>query len=593
MTKNIIQIIVILLLLSSSFVGISGQMGKSTVDAYNIVKSTGINQGDLDFTRSVILASNSEHYSAATPLAAKYQIPLILVSEPCDRIQHFLDLYEPLHVYEIDDTPFNATILSEEDLITEGGEELNDYVVIAKENGEFSIVGEYLASLHNGTLILADSLDDKIILEHLKELQPRYCALVWTPDDFRCDLVTLIIPPFVAIAFSKSTMTKFTIDTLTKIDNDPYIDVSFGFVTGSDTTDASLLISRELIYEEIDGDWKNRALFTPPSSDTEDFCSELGVEFIGKNGTHYNAQEYLDAVKQGAKYTHFFGHGYPIGLQFDITADHSSRNVSYLTSCPKEHQRLLDKGKNSVYIPDNLTIKPTIFIMEACLAALTGNVYDPVTKKEWYDCDDFRNHSVSLKFIRAGAAAYIGSTTNGGVMSYHPYMLMSAYGWSLGDAAKHINNGFITSRYFVNPFPVALGSFEPRVVLFGDPAFTTSFPVETTQDDFYDVDMSERNGRTSAIHITHKKGIDVTFGKVEINKIKADRLKIKFHNFVFVKDKVLDLKWIVDEFSVNHFIEEDNEKINLCWSARLPSIGNNTLTIFPTRERAIFYIIDD
>jgi hypothetical protein len=102
MTKNIIQIIVILLLLSSSFAGISGQMGKST----------GINQGDLDFTRSVILASDSEHYSAATPLAAKYQIPLILVSEPYDRTQHFLDLYEPLHVYEIGDTPFNATIVA-------------------------------------------------------------------------------------------------------------------------------------------------------------------------------------------------------------------------------------------------------------------------------------------------------------------------------------------------------------------------------------------------------------------------------------------------------------------------------------------------
>ncbi len=87
--------------------------------------------------------------------------------------------------------------------------------------------------------------------------------------------------------------------------------------------------------------------------------------------------------------------------------------------------------------------------------------------------------------------------------------------------------------------------------------------------------------------------MQTTFGKVEINKIKADRFKIKFNNFIFVKDKVLDLKWIVDEFSVNHFIEEDNEKINLCWSARLPSIGNNTLTIFPTRERAIFYIIDD
>jgi hypothetical protein len=392
-------------------------------------------------------------------------------------------------------------------------------------------------------------------------------------------------------------MTKFIENMLTKIDNDPYIDVSFGFVTGSDVTDASLLISREIVYDDLKKECKNRALFAPSfDGDDKKIAGLLGLEWIGLANRSYSAHNYLAEVKEGAEWAFFFGHGSPITLEFDFTPDHSWPYASFLTSCPKEYQKMLDEGKNAVYLPDNLTISPTIFIMEACLAGLTGNVYGAITKKGWYDCDDFRNHSISLKLIRAGAAAYIGSTTDGGVMTYGPYMVMSAYNWSLGDAVRHIDNVFIANGYFVKP--LTLFKFEPRAILFGDPAFKPYLPVKTNQSDFYDVEVENINflgeNKTFMVSIHHKKNISYSFGKIEINRTMADRLRIKFANYPILINKIRETQLgIAPEVIIGHLIEEDHGKIYLCWHAMFISvIGNHTLKIVATPERPFLYVIE-
>ena len=550
---------------------------------------------NYDFTKSIILASSPTNYKVAIPLAAKYHIPLILVSEPYYRIQHFLDLYKPLHIYEVGDTPFNGTLLSEEDLIIDGINESNDYVVVAKKNGEYFIIGEYLAALHEGKLVLADSLDDEAILEQLKKIKPRYCALVWNPDDFKGSMLWLYFNGKGAV-ISKSTMTKFIENILTKIDSDPYIDVSFGFITGSDVTDASLLISREIVYNDLEGEWKNRALFTPSYEGDKQIANLLSFKHIGLADKDYNARNYLEEIEKGVEWAFFFGHGSPITLEFDFTADHSWPYASFLTSCPKEYQKLIEEGKDAVYLPDNLTIPSTIFIMEACLAGLTGNVYGVITKKAWYDCDDFRNHSISLKLIRAGAAAYIASTTDGGVMSYAPYMIMSAYNWSLGDAVKHIDNMFIANGYYIAPF--VLFKAEPRAILFGDPAFKPSLPIKMSQEDFYDVEVKNINflgkEKTFMVSIQHKKNISYSFGKVEINRSVADKLRIKFVNHPILINKIKGTQCgFLPEMIIGHIIEEDHDKIYLCWHAMfIPAIGNHTLKIIATPEKPFVYVIE-
>lgn len=548
---------------------------------------------DLDFTKSVILASSPENYRAAIALAAKHHIPLILVSKPYYRIQHFLDLYKPLHIYEVGNTPFNGTLLSKEDLITNGINETNNYVVIAKKNDDYAIVGEYLAALHEGKLILANSLEDKIILQKLKEIKPKYCALVWNPNDFKGSVFWLYFNG-KGVVISKSTITNFVENVLTKMDDDIYIDVSFGLITGSDVTDACLLISREIVYNELKGGWKNKSLFAPSYDDDKKIAKLLGFEHIGLANKDYNANNYLARIKDGVAWAFFFGHGSPITLEFDFTANHSWPYASFLTACPKEYQKLLEEGKNAVYL-DNITIPPTIFIMEACLAGLIGNVYGMITKKTWYDCEDFRNHSISLKLIRAGASAYIGSTTDGGVMSYAPYMITLAYNWSLGEAVKHINNMFIANGYYIAPF--VLFKVETRVILFGDPAFKPSLPIKMNQRDFYDVEIKNINfmgkKRTFMVSIHHKKNISYSFGKVEINKSMADKLKIKFVNHPILINKINGNQQFVPEIIIGHRIEKENGKIYLCWHAMyIPAIGNHTLKIVATSERPFLYIIE-
>ncbi len=265
--------LVALLLVGGLILNIAGFVGVTEVikmDGNKSLGSTTLQGGNLNFTKSVILASDSDNYCAAIPLASKNKAPLILVAKPYGRIQHFLDLYKPSHIYEVGDTPFNGTLLSKGDLINYTINESNDYVVIAKKNGEYSGIARYLASLHEGRLILTNSLDDDTILQRLKEIQPRYCALVWNPDDFKGNILWLYANGN-GVVISKSTMTKFIEKMLIRIDSDPYMDVSFGFVTGSDATDASLLISREIVYNELNEEWKNRAMFAPSDLDSKKY----------------------------------------------------------------------------------------------------------------------------------------------------------------------------------------------------------------------------------------------------------------------------------------------------------------------------------
>lgn len=243
-----------------------------------------------------------------------------------------------------------------------------------------------------------------------------------------------------------------------------------------------------------------------------------------------------------------------------------------------------------------LTIPPTIFTMDACFAGLTGNVYGMVTKKGWYECDGFRNYSISLKLIRAGASAYIGSTTDGGIMNYAPYIIMSAYHWSLGDAVRHIDNMFIANGYFVKPF--AVFKAEPRAILFGDPAFKPSFPVKTNQSDFYDIEVKDIDllgkNKTFTVSVHHRKNVSYSFGKVEIDGKMADTLIIKFVNYPLLINKIQGVGFgFVPEMMIGHRIEEDHGKIYLCWHVMfIPAIGNHTLKIIATSERPFVYVIE-
>ena len=597
-----IVVLIFLLVLSLSNVSIVAVDIPLQIEETNCLKSSmeTISKNTHDFNRSVILAASVKDYVAATPLAAHFQIPLILISNPLQRIQYFIDLYNPYTVYEVGDTVFDAITLTEHDLVIESDDASDDYVVIAKNNDEFSIVGEFLSLYHRGRIIYADALDDPSILEQLQKYNPSYCALVWNPDEFKCHaMVKTNI--FFMYSLCQSTMPQFLLNQLALIDDDPYIDVSFGFVTGCDVTDATLLLAREMVYDDLSGDWKNKALFSPGRDDGEHLCEQFQLEFLGRRNQQYNAQVFLDSINEGVKYACFFGHGDPLSILFDTSPNPNDPDATSLISCPHAYQYLVDKGRNCVYLPDNLTFKPTIFIMEACLTGLTGMLYDSMTDQPlMYECDDFRNHSISLKMIRSGAAAYIGSSTIGGVNTVYPYLLGSGYNWSLGDVVTHKNNHFISHSLWISPFPLYIYRYDPRIVLFGDPAFKPSLPVDMTTEDFYEVETTETSlggvEQTTMVTVKHlKEFIDRSFGKIEITRYSADKYTgLKWLNSFVCKNNIYNMKERVNELMMGHRIEEDQGRIYLSWDVDgHPDIAGNTLKIFVTPERPLFYIVQD
>lgn len=599
MNRKSIPVLVIFLIVFSSF-HVSGfpLHKENTILAFTEPASSTFPQQVLSFSRSVILAASIDDYISATPLAAKHHIPLILVSHPLTRIASFLSLYTPDHVYAVGETPFDATPLTDEDLLVETEPSTTEYVIIAKKHGEFSIVGDYLCAYHQGTIIYADSLDDPIILETLQDCLPTYCALVWNPDEFECSAYVKTRLRFTC-SLCTSTMPEFLLHTLARIDDDPYIDATFGFITGSDVTDATLLLAREIVYDDLMGDWKHNALFAPGFSTGETLCDTLDLTYIEKEQESYHAQAFLDALNNGVKYACFFGHGTPINLLFDRTRNASDPHASHLVSCPQAHQYLINRGEQSVLIPENYTIFPTIFCMEACLTGLTGRVYDKKTGDPLtYDCQDFRNHSISLTLIRSGAAAYIGSSTIGGIGATYPYLLASAYNWSLGDIVTHMNNKFIAHRlsYFI--IPLYLYKYDPRIVLFGDPAFNPSHDIQTTCEDYYRVTTQETrlfgSEQTTRVTIQHLNDFDVSFGKVEITADTADTSSsLKLSNRVLLLNNIFHIHEFVSEELVGHRIEQHNEKIILYWTIDHPDVGMNTWHILVTPERPWIYTIDD
>ena len=160
---------------------------------------------------------------------------------------------------------------------------------------------------------------------------------------------------------------------------------------------------------------------------------------------------------------------------------------------------------------------------------------------------------------------------------------------------KRVLRKVIANGYYIAPF--VLFKVEPRALLFGDPAFKPSLPVKINQSDFYDVEIKNMDfmgkKRTIMVSIHHKKNISYSFGKVEINRSIAVKLKIKFVNHPILINKINRNQQFVPEIIIGHRIEEENGKIYLCWHVLfIPAIRNHTLKIIATPERPFVYEIE-
>jgi hypothetical protein len=100
------------------------------------------------------------------------------------------------------------------------------YVVLTTvgEDSPYHPAAEQLAKLHDASVLRLDPADPEALLPALSRLSPEYVALVMLPKEIEFEFQRR----FLAMA--------------TRLDDDPFVDFSYGYVTGADGADATALV---------------------------------------------------------------------------------------------------------------------------------------------------------------------------------------------------------------------------------------------------------------------------------------------------------------------------------------------------------------
>jgi|GEM_PF-3573993 len=111
-----------------------------------------------------------------------------------------------------------------------------DTYVVAIEEGagkDWQNVGEELAKHRKGEVIAFNADDLKALVPQLRELRARYLAMVMRPQTLDANVPRELVP------------------LLTTIDDDPFVDVAFGVITGANAADALKLVNNTIRAEKV------------------------------------------------------------------------------------------------------------------------------------------------------------------------------------------------------------------------------------------------------------------------------------------------------------------------------------------------------
>ena len=108
------------------------------------------------------------------------------------------------------------------------------YVVALEQgaDGDWEKVAGVLSTHRNATQVRFSTDDLKALVVKLRELKPRYLALVMRPQSLDANVTRELIP------------------LLTTIDDDPFVDVAFGVITGATAADALRLVNNTIRAEK-------------------------------------------------------------------------------------------------------------------------------------------------------------------------------------------------------------------------------------------------------------------------------------------------------------------------------------------------------
>lgn len=244
----------------------------------------------------------------------------------------------------------------------------------------------------------------------LKKWQPRYALVLIKPDELD-----------VNFAWRWLEMTS-------RLDEDPFVDVRTGFITGATPDDAAAFIARTA--SAVEGKVKLPGAFVddegpPEEGDQKYFNTVAGSQDLpcwGKrlslrmifHGKGSFGEDRLDTMAD-AGLVHFGGHGHPDRIDDGVTAEQLSK----------------------------LKLAPCVVFNGACYTGVTHRWYDqlgPKVVEKTVALDD----SFCLRMLRGDAVAYLAALHPDHGMPVYQEMEYLAYGGgSLGDVIKNTYDGVV------------------------------------------------------------------------------------------------------------------------------------------------------
>ncbi len=282
----------------------------------------------------------------------------------------------------------------------------------------------------------------------------------------------------------------------TEVDDDPFVDVRTGFVTGADAEAAvdfmmrvrdALEGRRQLPGALVDNLGPNpmarKSAFSKMPQNP--MIPVLG-ERLGANTISHGTQGFTDkrlASMANAGLVHFGGHGYPDRIEDGLLARQ---------------------------VPD-LTLAPCVVFSGACYTGVTGRWYD-VSSRPIKERQVETQESFCLEILRNNVIGYLAALhADHGIPVYQEMEYMATNGASLGDIIKHTHDGVVMGAGGDVPdLPelddeMALSEWTPADfmlkgtaarVLFGDPALIVT---DAFADPPFDIALEERGAQSLGV----------------------------------------------------------------------------------------------
>jgi hypothetical protein len=402
----------------------------------------------------------------------------------------------------------------------QGSPAADKYVVVASvpRSSPYYDVAQFLAE-HRKAAVVDFAGDFDSLRTALQQVSPKYVAVVAEPSGLDCN--------FAARFFDMST----------KLDEDPEVDVCYGFITGETAGDAKRLVENTIFQEKLGG--STNAKF-----------AGIGQEFDGQ-------QQCWKFIENCA--ADFKENGY------EAIAIHTNDDDS---SWPQKKAQMLKKvnGCGVLFLSGHgegdwsglcygrdfatVDLRGAIVMNGTCYGVVTGPRLLDTPGDILKSAPIKPSESLCLNIVKAGAAGYFGSTYSSALMNVYPafaWYLQAQPGKSLGEAQQAFYNRRIADlggKSFQipqvtaggkQPFEIVKDEKESLVVsaaysiLVGDPAYVP-YPKGIWAIGTQQAASSEKEARVKA-ELSRSAWVDYS-GKTEIKiltkPVKTGELTLKF-----------------------------------------------------------------